>query len=130
MYNMRDAISSTVLSEYVHEENEKDLILSVLKTEEDWLYTDEGYDGMKKTFNKRLNDLKEKTNVFEKRKVEHLGRDDSISSIRKSIHKYKDIANNVNTKDEEKYSHLTDDQRKQVNEKVRRYMYSLKSIFY
>ena len=45
VYNMRDAISST-LTEYVGDE-EKESFLALLSAEENWLYTDEGYDGDK-----------------------------------------------------------------------------------
>ena len=51
------------------------------------------------------------------RKKEDLGRSDSIESLKKVITKYSDIAKNVNTKDEDKYSHLTDEQRKEVVDK-------------
>merc|ERR1712166_1556122 len=63
--------------------------------------------GDKKTFVKRLNALKETTAPFESR----------IESLKKTINKYNDIGKNVNTKDEEKYSHLTEEQRKEVNDK-------------
>ena len=94
-----------------------DPTLALFASEEKWLYTDEGYDGDKKTFVKRLNALKETAAPFESRKAEHLGRESCIESLKKTINKYNDIGKNVNTKDEEKYSHLTEEQRKEVNDK-------------
>jgi hypothetical protein len=52
---MRDAVNST-LTEYVGDE-EKESFLALLSAEESWLYTDEGYDGDKKTFVRRLSTL-------------------------------------------------------------------------
>ena len=65
VYSMRDAISST-LSEYVADE-EKTAFAALLSSEEEWLYTDEGYDGDKKTFVRRLSTLQEQGLVFESR---------------------------------------------------------------
>ena len=102
VYNMRSAISST-LSEYVSNE-ERDAYNATLKAEEDWLYTDEGYDGDKKTFVRRFTTLREGGAMFEMRQAEHLGREECIASLKKSITKYSDIVRNVNTKDVEKVS--------------------------
>jgi len=99
---MRSAISST-LTDYVSNA-ERDEYNATLKAEEDWLYTDEGYDGDKKTFVRRFTTLREGGSKFELRQAEHLGRDECITSIKKSITKYSDIVNNVNTKDVEKVS--------------------------
>merc|ERR1711865_139984 len=73
--------------------------------------------GDKKTFVRRFTTWGEGGSKFELRQAEHLGRDECITSIKKSITKYSDIVNNVNTKDVEKYEHLTDEQRKVVNDK-------------
>ena len=42
--------------------------------------------------------------MFEMRQAEHLGREECIASLKKSITKYSDIVRNVNTKDVEKVS--------------------------
>ena len=86
VYNMRDAVNST-LTEYVGDE-EKESFLALLSAEESWLYTDEGYDGDKKTFVRRLSTLQETGATFETRKKEHLARDGEVAKTKTTIMKY------------------------------------------
>jgi len=115
VYSMRDAIGMA-LKEYVSEE-ESTSYGALLAAEEEWLYTDEGYDGVKKTFLERLAKLQEGGNKFKQREVEFNGRDASIAKLVATIKKYKDIVTNANTADTEKYEHLTDEQRSEVVKK-------------
>ena len=51
-------------------------------------YTDEGYDGDKKTFVRRLSTLQETGAKFETRKKEHLARDGEVAKTKATIMKY------------------------------------------
>ena len=57
---------------------------------------------VQKTFVRRLSTLQETGMKFETRKKEHLARDGEIAKTKATITKYRDIVNNVNTKDVEK----------------------------
>jgi len=115
VYSMRDAIGMA-LKDYVSEE-ESTSFGALLAAEEEWLYTDEGYDGVKKTFLERLGKLQDVGNKFKQREVEFNGREASIAKLVATIKKYKDIVTNANTADTEKYEHLTDEQRGEVVKK-------------
>lgn len=85
VYSMRDAIGMA-LKEYVSEE-ESTSYGALLAAEEEWLYTDEGYDGVKKTFLERLAKLQDGGKKFKQREVESNGRDASIAKLVSTIKK-------------------------------------------
>jgi len=115
VYSMRDAIGMA-LKEYVTEE-ESTSFGALLAAEEEWLYTDEGYDGVKKTFVERLSKLQEVGGKFQRRETELNGREAAVQKLVSTMKKYKDIVTNANTADIEKYDHLTDEQRNEVVKK-------------
>ena len=85
VYSMRDAIGMA-LKEFVSEE-ESASYGALLAAEEEWLYTDEGYDGVKKTFLERLAKLQDGGNKFKQREAEFNGRDASIAKLVATIKK-------------------------------------------
>ncbi len=115
VYSTRDMLD-IALADYVSEE-EKASMKGDLQSEEDWLYSDEGYDADKKTFVARLSALQKKGSVFTTREAEANGREAACKQLTDTIRKYRDIVDSVNTKDQERYEHLTDEQRQQVREK-------------
>ena len=115
VYSTRDALD-IALADYASEE-EKASMKGDLQSEEDWLYSDEGYDADKKTFVARLSALQKKGSVFTNRQAEANGRDAACKQLTDTIRKYRDIVDGVNTKDQERYEHLTDEQRQQVRER-------------
>ena len=85
VYSMRDAIGMS-LKEYVSED-ESAAFGALLAAEEEWLYTDEGYDSVKKVFVERLSKLQGEGNKFKNRQVEFEGRDNYVSKLASTIKK-------------------------------------------
>jgi len=91
-------------------EAERNKFLEVLQQTEDWLYGD-GSDVQKSEYVTRLNQLKTTGDVFEMRKYETDHRLEFVTSLKKVITQYTQWT----TTTDEKYSHITEEERKKVS---------------
>lgn len=91
---------------------EKEAFLAKLAETEDWLYTDEGEEATKSTYNGRLEDLQKIGAPIQNRHKQNDERPKAASALREVLNKYTSIFEN----EPEKYDHLTDDDKTKVIE--------------
>lgn len=91
---------------------EKEAFLAKLAETEDWLYTDEGEEATKSTYNGRLEDLQKIGAPIQNRHKQNEERPKAASALREVLNKYTSIFEN----EPEKYDHLTDDDKTKVIE--------------
>lgn len=91
---------------------EKEAFLAKLAETEDWLYTDEGEEATKSTYNARLEDLQKIGAPIQNRHKQNDERPKAASALREVLNKYTSIFEN----EPEKYDHLTDDDKTKVIE--------------
>lgn len=91
---------------------EKEAFLAKLAETEDWLYTDEGEEATKSTYNSRLEDLQKIGAPIQNRHKQNEERPKAASALREVLNKYTSIFEN----EPEKYDHLTDDDKTKVIE--------------
>lgn len=91
---------------------EKEAFLAKLAETEDWLYTDEGEEATKSTYNARLEDLQKIGAPIQNRHKQNEERPKAASALREVLNKYTSIFEN----EPEKYDHLTDDDKTKVIE--------------
>lgn len=107
IYSMRDKLDG-VLKPFATN-SEKIQFREALDKAEDWLYN-EGFESTKSNYIKRLDDLKASGNPIETRYHEETGRPQAADGLKRHIEVCKLFASNT----DDIYSHITDDERKQV----------------
>jgi len=90
-------------------EAERTKFLETLQQAEDWLYGD-GSDVQKSEYVGKINQIKSVGDTFETRKYESEHRLEFVNSLKKLITQY----NQWTTTTDEKYAHITDEERKKV----------------
>lgn len=116
IYDMRDKISGdSQLGSYCSEA-EKSAFLAKTEAMETWLY-DEGFDETKKVYSDKLSELKALGTPIEKRQMEHQERPAAVSSLQAALENFSNWVNESQG-DEEKYGHVTDEEREQVRSKT------------
>jgi heat shock 70kDa protein 4 len=93
--------------------NEKEAFLKELSAAEEWLYSEEGEDATKSTYVQRLDALQKLGNPIIERYQENDARPRAASQLREALNTYMSAA----TSGDEKYSHLTDEDKQKVIEK-------------
>jgi len=81
-----------------------------LAKEEDWLYTDEADEAKKSDFQNKLKELQTLVNPIVVRESEANGRENACNELRKLTEEFLRLVNGS----EEKYAHLTDEDRDEV----------------
>merc|ERR1719229_575464 len=109
IYSLRDKIDTTH-KEFIHD-NDRDLLSKQLTEMEDWVY-EEGDNANKTAFLERLKQLKDIGDPMEYRLWENEHREQRVNNFKKLIFKYQQWPND--SKDDEKYSHITDEKKQQV----------------
>jgi heat shock protein 4 len=113
VYEMRGRVeSSSDLGPY-GKDAEKTRFLEALMVEDDWLASDEGFEGTKSQYKGKLEALNKMGGCFISRKFEHEQRSSSVDIVKKMIKHYQTFADSK----DEKYSHITEAQRDQVRAK-------------
>mmetsp|Transcript_35159 Transcript_35159/g.52268 ORF Transcript_35159/g.52268 Transcript_35159/m.52268 type:complete len:819 (-) Transcript_35159:144-2600(-) len=112
IYDMRDKIhSDSHLGPYGTDED-KASFGSALETTETWLY-DEGFDATKSVYAEKLGELKKIGGPIEARQAEGTARPQAVAQVQHYVDFYKNFANSQ----DEKYSHITDEERLTVHKK-------------
>ena len=93
---------------------EKEVLLSMLAAQEDWLYSEEGEDATKSAYVTRLEDLQKQAHPVYFRWKQHEERPAAAAQLREVVNKYTSIFEN----EPEKYDHLSDDDKMKVIEKA------------
>lgn len=96
-------------------ENEKEAYMAVLSSTEDWLY-DEGENCQKQVYVDRLNDLKKVGDKVVMRYNEAEGRQAAMNMLGSSLVQVRKVLDLI-SKEDEKYNHLTNDDRKKLSDK-------------
>jgi len=110
---MRGRVEETEdLSNYATDD-EKTHFFGLLEAEDDWLMSDEGYEGNKSQYKSKLAALMKFGSPIIARQFEHQQRQSSVDTVRKMVHHYQQFAE---TK-EEKYAHITAAQRGTITTK-------------
>lgn len=94
--------------------SEKSQLQNLLQKMEDWLYSDEGYDGTKTVYVKKLNECKELGNQIEYRQDEEAKRGQACEAMKKQIEMCKSFA--ASTSDS--HEHITPEERKKVRDEA------------
>jgi heat shock 70kDa protein 4 len=108
VYEFRDKLDGNLSSFSTEEERES--VKGRLASEEDWLYTDEADETSKSGFVGKLKDLKSLVEHITNRETEANGRGHACNELRKLTQFYLGIVNG----NDEKYDHLTDEERDTV----------------
>lgn len=103
--NISDSLSEFIQSDAASKFNSEMLNM------EDWLY-DEGADAMKSEYKKKLAELKKTGDPVEQRAAQHKTRPERIASLKSQIGHWSKLAAST----EEKYSHITEEERKKVTD--------------
>lgn len=93
---------------------EKSKFLELLAQAEDWLYSEEGEDATKSTYVAKLEELQKVGNPIGYRWSEHEGRPKAAAALRESLSFYEQAV----LGGDEKYAHVTDEDKTKVIEKV------------
>lgn len=113
IYHMRDSIiSESQLAEYCTEK-ERNAFSAALESTENWLYED-GFDAVKSVYSEKLKSLKKMGDPVEFRKSEASERPVAISSLQRTIERYKNWLNA--SAGDEKYAHITDAEKQTCHE--------------
>mmetsp|Transcript_6222 Transcript_6222/g.7150 ORF Transcript_6222/g.7150 Transcript_6222/m.7150 type:complete len:844 (-) Transcript_6222:114-2645(-) len=107
IYKYRDRVIGA-LRDYTTEE-ERQAFSSALEKEESWLY-DEGFDETLEEYSKHLSVLKESGDRYETRYKEQQERPQAHRELTKAVDDYLQVVNSS----DEKYSHLSDEEREKV----------------
>lgn len=99
-------------SSYVHQ-NVKDTFLGELQKAETWLYSD-GANTSKEAYLKKIDDLKFFGNPIERRYKEYNNLPEAIQNFGQTLNGFEQVI----TSNEDKYSHITSDERKPVLESI------------
>mmetsp|Transcript_34036 Transcript_34036/g.39451 ORF Transcript_34036/g.39451 Transcript_34036/m.39451 type:complete len:856 (+) Transcript_34036:147-2714(+) len=125
IYDIRDKVSSYgSLFTYCSEE-EKASLPSALETTENWLYED-GFDASKSVYAEKLGEIKKIGNPIEVRCSEATARPNAVSTLQRSVEKYKNFLNSCSS--EEKYAHITVEEQQKCHDKcddVSSWMYDM-----
>lgn len=111
IYDQRSKLDST-LRPYVQAE-EKEKYLAALNNEEEWLYSDEGEEATKSAYVERIEKLQKIGGPITNRLKENEARPKAASALRDTINTYLEQAQSG----EEKYSHISDEDKQKVIEK-------------
>lgn len=111
IYSYRDKVVGD-LSEYVTED-EKQSFQSALQKEESWLY-DEGFDEKLEEYSKRLDALRKVGERFDIRQRESVDRPKAVKALELVILNFSAVV----TSKEEMYDHITEEERKKVQDKI------------
>jgi heat shock protein 4 len=111
VYDTRSKVETTYV-EYINQED-REKFLALLSQAEDWLY-DEGEDSTKSVYTSKLSDLKKIGNPIANRYREADERPKAEKQLRDSIQSFMLSA----TSDEERFSHITESEKKSVIEKA------------
>jgi len=111
VYNSRDKLETSWNS--FATQSEKDAILAICQTTEDWLYND-GDDETKEVYDTKLNAIKALTDVIKKRHFEWESVPPAITSLQQAI---QNLRNEVSS-GAEKYAHLTKEDWDKVNREI------------
>lgn len=95
------------------QESEKSSLLQGLSEAEDWLYSEEGEDATKSAYVKKLDELKATGDLIYLRWKESEDRPKAAASLRESLNMYLSQAQSG----DEKYSHISEDDKTKVIEK-------------
>mmetsp|Transcript_11422 Transcript_11422/g.17001 ORF Transcript_11422/g.17001 Transcript_11422/m.17001 type:complete len:786 (+) Transcript_11422:85-2442(+) len=112
IYSMRDRIASSGdLSKY-GTPKELNNLKDSLNTNEDWLYSDEGFDSTLSAFSSRLQDMQVISLKLEERKYESTNRDAAINEFKQVANVYKNFANSK----DEATAHISIEDKNKVRE--------------
>ncbi|KDN44571.1 putative heat shock protein Hsp88 [Tilletiaria anomala UBC 951] len=92
---------------------EKDKFLQDLNAAEEWLYSEEGEDATKSSYSEKLSALQKLGNPIIHRYAENDARPKAAAQLREALNTYMSAVNGG----EEKYSHLTEEDKQKVIEK-------------
>jgi len=98
------------LAEYA-KESDKESFLAKLNAEEEWLYND-GFDVQKSEYKRHMADLRAIGDAIDHRHSEHHNRDVHVAALKSAIGHYSQWVASA----EEKYAHITPEERKKVAE--------------
>merc|ERR1719410_1509092 len=114
IYSMRDKIiSQSHLAQYCTDD-ERASFSDLLEKTENWLYED-GFDAVKSVYAQKLSELRNHGDPIQSRYYQAQHRPNAISVLQRSIEKYKNWLNTA--VGEEKYAHITDDEKLKCHEK-------------
>jgi heat shock protein 4 len=114
IYDMRDKVSSDSHYGPYGTDAEKADFASRNENMENWLY-EEGFDATKAVYVEQLAELKKYGDPIKQRKMEAEARPVSVNSLKASLEVYNKWVNESQT--DEKYAHITDDERATVHSK-------------
>eukprot|EP01029_Cantina_marsupialis_P005209 TRINITY_DN1561_c0_g2_i1.p1 TRINITY_DN1561_c0_g2~~TRINITY_DN1561_c0_g2_i1.p1 ORF type:complete len:942 (-),score=373.42 TRINITY_DN1561_c0_g2_i1:274-2820(-) len=112
IYDMRDKTSDYGILKDFCTETEKEKFSKLLNEMEDWLYSDEGFNGSKKEFVAQLDKLQGYGNPIVFRASEVNGRDSAVRMFNNVIQIYQGVAGSM----DKKYDHFTDEDRSKLND--------------
>eukprot|EP01041_Mallomonas_annulata_P007556 gene7556-15489_t len=107
IYSMRDKLEGTLKNYSTN--SEKHQLQGLLTSAEDWLYND-GYDGTKLMYVRKLDELRAIGNKLESRQYEEGNRQQACDGLRRQVELCKTFAS---LKDED-HAHITDEERQKV----------------
>lgn len=107
VYSYRDRVDGELRSFVTEEEGAA--FKAQLEKEESWLY-DEGFDEVKAEYEKHLNALKEQADRFEVRYIQQQERPQAARALTAAVDDFLAVVNST----DEKYDHLTDEERGKV----------------
>merc|ERR1719502_27429 len=108
VYDFRDKLDRSLKT--FSTEDERSSLNDRLAKEEDWLYTDEADEAKKSDFQNKLKELQTLVNPIVVRESEANGRENACNELRKLTEEFLRLVNGS----EEKYAHLTDEDRDEV----------------
>ncbi|GKY92171.1 hypothetical protein MPSEU_000188400 [Mayamaea pseudoterrestris] len=111
IYDMRDKIISDNHLGLYGTSDEKAAFQQANEAMENWLYED-GFDGTKKVYADKLEELKKLGSPIERRQVEAQARSACVEALKGNLDKYQNWVNNAQA--DENYAHITDEEREKV----------------
>jgi len=112
LYSMRDKIIGE-LKEFCTEA-EAQAFGKALEDAEEWLYSDEGFDSTKSVYTAKLEEVQKFGTPIERRQVESRARQAGVDSLKSSLEIYQKFVQSS----DDKYAHVTDDERSTVRSAV------------